>query len=198
MSDEERLAWNSRYAEGSYVARLQPSPFLVEWLPKIPTGRALDVACGPGRHALHLAEQGFTVDAVDISEVAIEAGRSEAARRGIDTISWSVADLDRGDLPGDGYDLITVLRFRDEALWPRLREALAPNGWVIIDHHLRTDLDVGGPTSDDFRLRPGELLDAFTGARILHYSEGIEEADIGEHERFAIARLVACVGDPGF
>lgn len=198
MSDEESSTWNSRYADGSYVARLEPSPFLADWLPRVPKGRALDVACGPGRHALFLAEHGFEVDAVDISEVAIDAGRSEAARRGLESISWSVADLDRGELPGAGYDLITILRYRNEALWPALRAALAPDGWVIVEHHLRTSLDVGGPTTDDFRLGPGEALDAFSGARILHYSEGLEPDDRGIEGQFAIARLVACVGDPGF
>ncbi len=198
MSDEERRAWDARYAEGRYTARTETSALLVEWLPSIPTGRALDVACGTGRTALHLAAAGFEVDAVDISEVAITAGREEAAHRGITSITWSVADLDEAALPGDGYDLITVLRYRNEALWPRLRGALAPNGWIVVDHHLQTSLDVGGPTNDDHRLAPGELLEAFRGFRILHYSERAEAADLGSNPQFVIARFVACAGDPGF
>lgn len=198
MSTEERDAWNARYAEGRYTPRAETSPLLMEWLPSIPVGRALDVACGTGRTALHLAEAGFHVDAVDISEVAIAAGREEAARRGIASIDWSVADLDEADLPGEGYDLITVLRYRNEALWPRLRAALAPNGWIFVDHHLQTSLDAGGPTNDEHRLAPGELLAAFQGFRILHYSERVEAADLGSNPQFVVARFVACAGDPGF
>ena len=35
-------------------------------------GRALDIAAGRGRNSLFLAELGFEVDAVDVSDVAVE------------------------------------------------------------------------------------------------------------------------------
>lgn len=196
MTREERDAWNERYANGTYTARSEPTPFLVEWLPRIPVGRALDVATGTGRNALHLAEAGFDVDAVDISEVAVQRGRDEAERRGLD-IAWTVGDLDEDPLPPDAYDVITVIRYRSPSLWPRLRAALAPGGWVIVDHHLRTHLDAAGPRNPAFRLEPGELLDAFADLRVVHYTETIEPGDIQAGE-FVIARIVACNGDPGW
>lgn len=197
MSDEERERWDRRYAEGDYVPRTEPTPFLVEWLDRIPVGRALDVATGTGRNALALAEAGFEVDAVDISEVAIERARAEAEARGLD-VHWVVADLETAPLPGEAYDLVTVLRYRDPDLWPRLVAALAPDGWIVVEHHLRTHRDdVVGPSEDAFRLAPGELLEAFTGLRIVHYSESVEPTDSGD-ARFVIARVVACAGDPGW
>jgi len=196
MSQDERERWDRRYAQGEYVARTQPTPFLDEWLDRIPVGRALDVATGTGRNALHLAEAGYEVDAIDISAVAVGRAREEAARRGLE-VNWVVADLDEDPLPGRDYDLVTVLRYRNPALWPRLVQALAPDGWVVIEHHLRTHLDVEGPDSPEFRLEPGELLRAFGDLRIVHYSEQVEPADRPD-TRFAIARLVACAGDPGW
>jgi tellurite methyltransferase len=197
VSQDERSRWDRRYATGEYVPRADPTPFLLEWLERIPVGRALDVATGTGRNALALAEAGYEVDAVDISAVAIERARAEARRRGL-RVNWVVADLDAGELPGDGYDLITVLRYRNPDLWPRLEAALAPDGWILIEHHLQTDRqDVAGPGDDAFRLAPGELLDAFGDLRIVHYSEGVEPTDDGD-ALFALARLVACTGDPGW
>ncbi|MBW3561247.1 MAG: class I SAM-dependent methyltransferase [Actinobacteria bacterium] len=166
------------------------------WLDHIPVGRALDVATGAGRNALALARAGFEVDAVDISE-AIRQGRAEAERRAHE-VNWVVADLDTDPLPGDDYDLITVLRYRNPALWPRLAAALTPDGWILIEHHLRsTREDVVGPSDDAFRLEPGELLAAFQDLRTVHYSESVEPSDDGEAV-FVIARLVACAGDPGW
>lgn len=196
MSDDERERWNQRYATGEYQARTWPSEFLEEWLDRLhANGRALDLACGAGRNALRLAEAGFRVDAVDISEVALEQGRAEAERRGLD-IRWIAADLDAPSLEPGAYDLITVFRYRNPHLWPRLWEAAAVDGFIIVEHHMDTTAEVDGPSRPEFRLRPQELLEAFGHLRVLHYSETLDTAREGL--RFALQRIVVCNGDPGF
>src|SRR3990172_7459462 len=196
MSETERLEWDHRYAEGEYRPRTRPSPFLEEWIDRLPAGRALDVACGVGRNALLLAESGYRVEAVDISRSAIDMARTEADRRGLE-VAWRVVDLDEACVQTSFYDVITVIRYVNRRLWPRLTAALAPNGWLLIEHHLRTTADVDGPSSPEFRLAPQELLKAFRSLRILHYEEGLETAE-GEGKGFALARMVACNGDPGW
>lgn len=197
MSEDERARWDRRYAEGDYVPRAAPTPFLLQWLPHVPVGRALDVATGTGRNALHLAVAGFDVDAVDISPVALERARAEAERRAL-RVRWAVADLDHDPLPRDGYALINVARYRNRALWPRLAAALAPDGWIVVEHHLRTErTDAGGPSDPAFRLEPGELLGAFGHLRVVHYSEAVESDDDGTGV-YVLGRLAACAGDPGW
>lgn len=195
MSEAEREKWDQRYASGDYVPRSWPSPFLEGWLDRFPKGRALDVACGAGRNAIYLAEAGFDVDAVDISEVAIGQGRAEAERRGLD-LNWLVSDLDDLHLPAGTYDLITVIRYVNKALWPRLVEALAAGGWLLVEHHMKSSALVDGPPSPEFRLDPQELLEAFRPLRIVFYEEVVEEGR-GEGP-YALQRLVAVNGDPGF
>ena len=197
MSEDERARWDDRYASHEYVPRAHPAPFLLEWLPCIPVGRALDLATGTGRNAFALAEAGYEVDAVDISVVAIDRARAQAKRRGLE-INWLVADLDDEALPDRRYELITVLRYRNARLWERLQSALAPDGWILIEHHLQTHREgVAGPRHDAFRLAPGELLEAFGDLRVVHYSERVEPADNVDAE-FVIARFAACAGDPGW
>ena len=196
MSDEERRRWDERYATGEYRARTWVTPFLEQWLPHLGPGRALVLACGPGRNALYLAEYGFDVLGVDISEVAIGEARASAAERGLEA-EFVVADLDDFELAQGTYDLITVIRYRNASLWPRLVQALAPNGWILAEHHMKATADVAGPTSPDFRLDPGELLEAFGALRIVHFSEKIEPAE-DEVRAYAIQRAVACNGDPGW
>ncbi|MGI5130197.1 class I SAM-dependent methyltransferase [Pseudonocardia sp. CA-107938] len=67
-------------------------------------GRALDLGCGPGRNALHLAAAGFAVDAVDLSATAVAWAREQAAAAALD-VGWLVGDAFTADLPGP-YDLV--------------------------------------------------------------------------------------------
>ena len=50
-----------------------PSAWVQEHAQKItPGGRVLDYACGPGRHALWLASQGFEVVAIDRDQASLD------------------------------------------------------------------------------------------------------------------------------
>ena len=173
-----------------------PHRFLEEWLEQLPGGRALDLACGTGRNAMRLAEAGYETDAIDVSQVAIERAKDQAADRGL-AVNWRAADLDDVVLPEAHYDLITVIRFANRDLWPRLASALTPGGALLVEHHLVSTATVDGPQSADFRLRPNELLEAFAGLRIMFYAEAAESADRSDG-LFALARMVAYNGNPGF
>ncbi|MFJ8388814.1 class I SAM-dependent methyltransferase [Streptomyces sp. NPDC094438] len=80
--------------DGFYADRSKPVPFfvpkpdesLVSYLDRglITPGRALDLGCGPGRNALHLASLGFEVDAVDLSAQAITWAQDRAREAGAD------------------------------------------------------------------------------------------------------------------
>lgn len=196
MSQAERERWDRRYAEGGYEPRDEPSAFLARWIDHVPRGRALDLATGTGRNARFLAERGFEVTAVDVSRVAID--RARATTPADLPITWRVADIDDLDLGGP-WQLVTVVRYHDSGLWPRIAAALAPGGWVLVEHHLRTPVDVGGPP-DHFRLSPGELLDAFRDLRVVHYEERLETSDHpgSPDQRFANARIAAVAGSPGW
>lgn len=104
--------WDGFYADRSravpfFVAR--PDESLASYVERglITPGRALDLGCGPGRNALHLASLGFEVDAVDLSPAAIAWARDRAREAGAD-IRFHCADAFA--LPADErngpYDLI--------------------------------------------------------------------------------------------
>jgi hypothetical protein len=60
--------WNERYATAEYVWKADPNVFLVAETEGLPPGRALDLACGEGRNAVWLAEQGWDATGVDFSD----------------------------------------------------------------------------------------------------------------------------------
>jgi SAM-dependent methyltransferase len=101
--------------DGFYADRDRPVPFfadkpdenLVSYLDRglITPGRALDLGCGPGRNALHLAAAGFQVDAVDLSPAAISWARDRATAAGLD-IAFHCGDAFAADALSGPYDLI--------------------------------------------------------------------------------------------
>ena len=189
MSDVDRQRWDSRYAAGEYSGRTHPTVLLEQWQAELPRGRALDVACGAGRNALYLASLGYSVDAVDISNVALERGAASAAEQGMQ-VNWINADFDHDTLPEEAYDLVVVSRFLDHRLIPQIQDRLQAGGHVVYEQHVRTTLpDIGGPRSNRFRLRPQELLSLFRDLTVRYYYEGLVADPDGN--RMALAQLVA-------
>jgi tellurite methyltransferase len=81
-------AWDKRWVTDAGRADwIEPHPAVAALLPMLKARgavRALDLGCGVGRHALLLAEHGFTVDAMDGSETGISVLRDTAAARGLE------------------------------------------------------------------------------------------------------------------
>jgi SAM-dependent methyltransferase len=105
--------------------------------------KALDIACGAGRHAIALAERGFWVTANDLSPALIqEAQRAAAAttgrKLGIDFIQRDMRSL----TDKNKYDLIVQLftsfgyfeqRADDERVVQSIYAALKSGGWYVLD-----------------------------------------------------------------
>ena len=66
-----------------------------------PPGRALDVGCGSGRDAVHLAKRGWRVTAVDFVDQALDQARKRAAEEGVE-VEWIRGDV--GELGGLGLE----------------------------------------------------------------------------------------------
>ena len=67
--------WDERYREQELVWAAEPNRILVGAVEGLTPGKALDLAAGEGRNAVWLAQQGWDVDAVDWSDVALDKGR---------------------------------------------------------------------------------------------------------------------------
>jgi tellurite methyltransferase len=190
--DGKRERWNRRYAERGVAAlRGRPADWLVDnadMLAGPPGRRALDVACGDGRNAAFLTRVGLAVDAVDISDVAVDALRIAAAQRGASVNPLRV-DLTREPLPAADYDVIVQFNYLQRSLFPALRRALAPGGILIVETMTRTHADHGGsPVNPRFLLEPGELRAAFAELEVVRYREGVFQRG---NRRRALASLVA-------
>jgi tellurite methyltransferase len=146
------------------------------------------VACGDGRNAAYLAQLGFAVDAVDVSDVAIEALRAAVAARGL-SVHPVRLDLEHDGLPGASYDVILQINYLQRDLFGGLARALAPGGLLILETFTQADLEVlGNHVEARFLLEADELPAAFPDLEVIHYREAVVEH--GGRKR-AVAGLVA-------
>lgn len=161
--------WDTRYRDRPDPWGSEPAETIRQRLGDATPGTAVDLACGDGRHARWLARMGWTVTAVDHSEVAIEQAREKDADGLID---WRVADVTDW-APGRQVDLalLSFLHLPTDdlrALVARAAGWLAPGGRLLyLGHSIENyHRGVGGPP--DPAILPGiaDLASASAGLRI--------------------------------
>jgi SAM-dependent methyltransferase len=166
-----------------------PSVWVNRFLPLIkPGGLVLDLAAGNGRHVRLLRDCGFAVHAVDRDTTALLAFAGpccEVRRIDLETDA-------RGQF-GDDYDGIIVTNYLHRPLLPTIARALAPGGVLIYETFARGNERFGRPRNPDFLLRPGELLEAFTGLTVVAFEQG----EVSVPRPAVIQRLAAVFGPIG-
>jgi len=186
-ADQKR--WDKRFGKKDFAFGKKPNPFLKKLIHLLPKGRALDIAAGEGRNAVFLAQHGFEVDAVDISEKGLKKAQKLARAKGI-KINIFLVDLDQYRVEKERYDLIANFYFLKRPFIPRIKKGLKKGGRVIFETYLleHRTLGTGGPKQAKYYLKPNELLMLFKDFRILFYREGIFREG---GKKKAVASLIA-------
>ena len=170
MTAQDKEKWNAKYGSTDCLAGRDPADWLVLNTHHLSgQGKALDLAMGEGRNALYLATQGYEVLGVDISDAGVAQAKSLARRNQI-TIQTQVIDLDDYVIPENEFDLIACFYFLDRNLFPGIRKGLKPGGLLIYET-FNVDYLHYSRFKKDWVLEPNELLNAFSGWRILNYRE---------------------------
>ena len=145
MTDEYgKEFWDSTYQDGEYLNHWDyayPSQELVALVAaQVPKDGAvcLDVGCGAGRDAVFLAQCGFQVIGVDISDKALVIAEKRAAEAGVN-VDWrcgSFLDLPLEDHSVDFINDRGALHLVVEPDRPRfaseLRRVLKPGGIMLV------------------------------------------------------------------
>lgn len=162
--------WDERYRASHRVWSGNPNARLVEQTADLEPGTALDVACGEGGDAIWLAQQGWRVTAVDVSEVALEKLAAHAEEAGVDDrlrIGLYDALEDPRPVGRRTFDLVTVSflhvpepDFAD--IYRGIAEAVAPGGRLLVTAHHPQDVETGARHSHGPGLLfgPERVLDA--------------------------------------
>ena len=160
-----------------------PSEWVRRWADLVTTGPVLDVASGPGRHAVFFAERGLEVIAVDREPQMIPGVR------------FIQADLEGGPWPlaGQRFAAIVVTNYLHRPLFPVLEDSLAEDGILLYETFMTGNEKFGRPSNPAFLLKPGELLQAFR--KLLPI--GFEQGWVERPKPAMIQRLCARRGDIG-
>lgn len=182
---EDKKRWNSRHVEKSM--RHEIAPIVQKYASHAMVGKALDIACGTGRNTHFLADLGFEVDAVDISDYALSQLRDDPK------ISKIEVDLDEYNLESNKYQLIVNCNYLNRRLNLQMEDALVDNGVIIFETFIVAhDKPEQGSMNPDYLLRTNELPDVFENLEIVLYNERDDINLRGEHVR--IASMVAKKG----
>jgi len=180
--------WDRRYREGEHVHD-EPHPLITGFAANLVPGSALDVACGPGRHAIWLAQRGWQVTAVDSSRAAIEILEQRASEKGL-VVHAVFADLERHEfgIGRESYELIVVCNYLQHDLFPSIRAGTRIGGIVIaIIAMVDPDPNIRS-MKPAYLLNPGELRARFEGWEFIHDFEG---KPAGDPPRRATAEIIA-------
>ncbi len=135
--------WDARYSEreGAMWSGRPNGRLAAEVADLIP-GRALDVGCGEGADAVWLARRGWTVTAIDISDVAVARARKAAELAGA-TVEWVCGDVLKTAFSAGSFDLVSMQypalpKAAGEAGVRALLDTVRPGGLLLAVYH---DLD---------------------------------------------------------
>jgi SAM-dependent methyltransferase len=142
-SETTAAEWNDRYSqsEGAIWSGRPNGRLLVEVTGLVP-GLALDVGCGEGADAIWLARSGWTVTAIDISDVALSRAREAAERAGA-AVEWLCGDALQTSFAAGSFDLVSMQypalpKAAGEPAMRALLGTVRPGGLLLAVYH---DLD---------------------------------------------------------
>jgi SAM-dependent methyltransferase len=160
MQTMDQQYWDDLYGSREQLFSGNPNGVLVTEIEGLKPGQALDVGCGEGADARWLAERGWMVTAVDISQTAINrAAASETNGR----IAWTRADLALTPPPARAFDLVSLQYFpltKDNSQQlHNILAAVAPGGTLLVVGHSPDDLPHDSPFDPNDFYWPAEVAE---------------------------------------
>jgi SAM-dependent methyltransferase len=194
--------WDERYAGDDFVWSAEPNRFLVVEVETLPTGRALDLACGEGRNAVWLAERGWDVTGVDFSHVGLDKARRLADARGV-SVHWELADVIEYLPAPESFGLVIVmyLHLPEAARRVAFRHAaaaVAAGGSLLIVGHDITNPSEGwgGPRDSAVLYGPEDVVTDVGGLETVKAERVRRPVSTDDGEKVAIDVLVRATRTP--
>ena len=138
---EAQEYWEQHYGAHDRVWSGRVNPRLAQAVESVRPGRALDLGCGEGADALWLADRGWRVVAVDVSDTALQRAAADARHRDLQRrIDFQRHDLS-DSFPEGTFDLVTShylhspARLNREQVLRRAAEAVTSGGLLLIVDH---------------------------------------------------------------
>jgi tellurite methyltransferase len=165
--------WNRKYMERLMNEHPpEPNGRLLKMAAYLHGKTAIDFASGLGGNSIYLAELGYNMTAIDISDVAVQYVKEQAAKRGLN-ITANVVDLtdERSCLTSRTYDLAIMTYYLDRSLFPLIKVVVNDNGYLFFETFYKHKGAENGHVSSQYKLESNELLKEFGDWKILFFEE---------------------------
>ena len=169
--------WDERYSPDEYVYGKAPNQFLEENYNAIPKGKVLSLAEGEGRNAVFLAKQGYSVTAVDASQVGLSKAKKLAEENGVELelVRSDLVDFDIGENRWDG--IVSIFCPLPSSLRKELHQkvvaGLKPKGIFLLEAYTPDQLKygTGGGNSADTMTSKDSLILELNDLKFTHLIE---------------------------
>jgi SAM-dependent methyltransferase len=128
-------------------------------VPPQSTLRALDVACGAGRHVQLALERGYWVTGIDRDVSRVTAVPPPLGSR-LELIAADLEDGSAWPVVGRTFDAVIVTDYLHRRRLADIVAAVAADGVLIYETFAAGQARFGKPSNPAFLLNPGELLGA--------------------------------------
>jgi SAM-dependent methyltransferase len=193
-------SWDERYGADTYFYGVEPNDFLREQAGALRArGEALCLGEGEGRNAVHLAQQGFAVVAVDQSAVGMQKAQQLAAARGV-RITTVISDLAKFRIEPGSWDAIVSIwchlpRELRREVHRQAAAGLKPGGAFLLEAYTPAQLQhrTGGPSTPDLMPTLAELREELAGLDFRHgvECERIVQEGTGHRGLSAVVQVLA-------
>jgi len=171
--------WNEKFANTEYAYGTEPNDFLVSAVTKLKRGATLSLAEGEGRNAVWLAQQGFTVSAIEQSEKGVGKTLRLALQRGV-IVMAERGELETFHIQPNSWDLVvSIFAHTPQELRRKLHRqvvaGLKPGGVFVLEAYTPAQIakNTGGPK--DASLMPtAEMLRSVLAGLVFDRIEEVE------------------------
>lgn len=187
--------WDERYSTSELIWTGRANQFVETHLADLRPGTAIDLAAGEGRNAVWLARRGWTVTAVDFSQVGLDKADRLATDNNVEiTTVCADATTWAPDAPVD-LVVLSYLQLPSSQLRIVLAHAstwLTPGGTLFVIAHDRSNITDGhgGPTSPDVCYTVDETVAALEGLEVTRAEIAERHVDTPEGTKTALDTLV--------
>lgn len=175
---ESRSKWNSKHEDRlKHLEQPAPNARLRNLSPYLTGGSALELACGLGANSLFLAQLRYQVQAIDISDVAINYVKEQAEiqQLSVNPRLCDLKDWSNVNVHMSSFDLVVITYYLDRLIFPIVKSTIKENGYFFMETFYTSPQNEQQGISDQYKLRPKELLSIFENWQVLYYEENEQE-----------------------
>ncbi len=195
MSDMNQGDWDRQYQRTELLWSAEPNQFVKRYLAALRPGTAIDLGAGEGRNAVWLAKRGWSVSAVDFSEVALDKGRELAANN---AVAVDFVHHDVTTFRPEGHVDLWLLSYlqlaeptRSQTL-SRVANWVAPGATVFVVAHDTSNVEhgYGGPPDAAVCYDLDQTVEAFSALEILEATVAERHVQTADGPRTALDTVV--------